>query len=112
VGRGFKTMYAMVEIKGKQYKAVKDGLLTVDLLAEEKGAKVSFDSVLLYRGEKDVKIGAPYVKGAKVSAVVQDHIKGDKIVVYKYKRRKDYQRKQGHRQNYTLIRVQDLSLKA
>ena len=100
-------MYALVEFKGKQYKAEKGALLKVDRIDAEKGAAVDIDSVLLVSGDK-VSVGTPYVKGAKVTAVVEDHGKGDKIIVFKYMPKKDYRRKQGHRQQYSLIRVQDI----
>ncbi len=103
-------MYAMVEILGKQYKAEKGGLLKVDKIDAEEGKALEFDSVLLYRGDDAISVGAPYVKGAKVSAVVEGHGKDAKVIVFKYKRRKDYRRKQGHRQQYSVIRVQDVTL--
>jgi large subunit ribosomal protein L21 len=100
-------MYALVEFKGKQYKAEKGALLKVDRIDAEKGAAVDIDTVLLVSGDK-VSVGTPYVKGAKVTAVVEDHGKADKIIVFKYMPKKDYRRKQGHRQQYSLIRVQDI----
>jgi len=100
----------MVEIQGKQYKAVKGGVLKVDKLDAEEGKTLEFDSVLLYRADDKISVGAPYVKGAKVSAIVEGHRKGTKVIVFKYKRRKDYQKKQGHRQQYSFIRVQDVQL--
>lgn len=100
-------MYALVEIKGKQYKAEKGTVLKVDLLSEEAGSKVEFDSVLL-TSDKEVKIGTPYVENAKVTATVDEHKKDKKILVMKYKRRKGYRRKQGHRQRFTLITVNDI----
>ena len=101
-------MYALVEIKGKQYKAEKGSLLQVDKLEGETGSAVEFDTVLLTSNEGSVSVGDPYVKDAKVSAVIEDHEKGDKVVVIKYKRRKGYRRKQGHRQQYSLIRVNEI----
>jgi large subunit ribosomal protein L21 len=103
-------MYAVVEIKGKQYRAEKGATLKVDLLEGEKGAALSFDSVLLLGGEQ-VSVGAPYVAGAKVTAVLQDHVKGDKIVVFKYKPKKDYRVTQGHRQQYSVIKIEDIVAK-
>ncbi len=102
-------MYAMVEIKGNQYKAEKGELLTVDVVASEKGDVVEFDSVLLLRDDKNLKIGEPYIAGAKVKAVVEDHVRGDKVIVHKYKRRKRYKRTRGHRQHYTVLRVEEIS---
>jgi large subunit ribosomal protein L21 len=100
-------MYALVEFKGKQYKAEKGALLKVDRISADVGSAVAIDSVLLVSGDT-VSVGAPYVKGAKVTAVVENHGKGDKIIVFKYMPKKDYRRKQGHRQQYSLIRIQDI----
>jgi len=100
-------MYALVEFKGKQYKAEKGALLKVDRIAADKGAALDLDKVLLVSGDS-VSVGAPYVAGAKVTAVVEDHGKDPKIIVFKYKSKKDYRRKRGHRQMYSLIRVQDI----
>jgi large subunit ribosomal protein L21 len=100
-------MYALVEFKGKQYKAEKGALLKVDRIDAEKGAALAIDTVLLVSGDS-VSVGAPYVSGAKVTAVVEDHGKDAKIIVFKYKSKKDYRRKRGHRQLYSLIRVQDI----
>ncbi|MDR2102272.1 MAG: 50S ribosomal protein L21 [Treponema sp.] len=103
-------MYALVEFKGKQYKAEKGSVLKVDRIDAEVGQSVDIDSVLLLSGEGDtVTVGAPYVKGAKVSAVVESHGKGKKIIVFKYKPKKDYRRKQGHRQQYSLIKIGDIA---
>jgi large subunit ribosomal protein L21 len=102
-------MYAMVEIQGSQYKAEKGTRLTVQKVTNEKGDVMQFDTVLLLRDEKKISIGEPYVKGAKVKAVVEDHIRGDKITVFKYKRRKRYKRKQGHRQNFSVLRVEEIT---
>ena len=101
-------MYALIEFKGKQYKAEKGALLQVDRIDAEPGSVVDIDSVLLVSGEK-VSVGAPYVQGAKVQAVVESHKKADKIVVFKYKPKKDYRRKQGHRQQYSVIKSQDIA---
>jgi large subunit ribosomal protein L21 len=106
-------MYALIEFKGKQYKAEKGALLKVDLLDAEPGSLLEIDSVLLLsEGAKDgpaqVKVGAPYVAGVKVSAKVESHGKDDKIIVFKYKPKKDYRRKQGHRQKYSIIKIEDI----
>jgi len=100
-------MYAVVEFNGKQYRAEKGALLQVDRFDAEKGAAVSLDKVLLLGGES-VKVGAPYVAGASVKATVQDEVKGEKIIVFKYKPKKDYRRKTGHRQRYTLLKVEEI----
>ena len=100
-------MYALMEFKGKQYKAEKGATLQVDKIDAEPGQAVDIDSVLLVSGDK-VTVGAPYVQGAKVQAVLENHKKGDKIIVFKYKSKKDYRRKKGHRQEYSVIRIQDI----
>jgi large subunit ribosomal protein L21 len=102
-------MYALVEIKGKQYKAEKDALLKVDKLDTEPGAVVDINSVLLVSGDT-VAVGAPYVSGAHVSAVVEGHGKGKKIIVFKYKPKKDYRRKKGHRQQYSILKIKDITV--
>ena len=101
-------MYALVEYKGKQYKAEKDALIQVDNIDAEKGTVIEIDTVLLVSNEGSVSVGAPYVKGAKVKAVVEDSIRDKKVIVYKYKSKKDYHRTIGHRQQYTTIRVQEI----
>jgi large subunit ribosomal protein L21 len=100
-------MYAVVEINGKQYRAEKGATLTVDRFDAEKGAALSLDKVLLLSGDT-VKVGSPYVAGAAVKAVVKEEVKGEKIVVFKYKPKKDYRRKTGHRQRYTVLTVEDI----
>jgi large subunit ribosomal protein L21 len=101
-------MYALVEFKGKQYKAEKGALLKVDKIDAEPGTAVSIDTVLLVSGDS-VKVGNPYVNGAKVSATVESHGKDGKIIVFKYKPKKDYRRKQGHRQQFSIIKIGDIS---
>lgn len=101
-------MYALFEIGGKQYKAEKEKLVQVDLVDKEVGEEISFDSVLLLSDNENVKIGTPYVKGGQVKAVVEDHIKDKKVIIYKFKRRKSYRRKQGHRQQYSVLKIKDI----
>jgi len=101
-------MYALVEFKGKQYKAEKGALLKVDLIDAEPGTAITIDTVLMVSGDS-VQVGSPYVNGAKVSAVVEAHEKDDKIIVFKYKPKKDYRRKQGHRQKYSIIKIESIS---
>ncbi len=101
-------MYALVEYKGKQYKAEKGAVLTVDKLDAEKGAKIDIDSVLLVSDGDKISVGAPYVKGAKVQIVVEDSFRDKKVIVFKYKPKKDYHRTIGHRQPYTNVRVEDI----
>jgi large subunit ribosomal protein L21 len=102
-------MYALVEIKGKQYKASEGALLKVDQFDTEAGKQVEFDSVLLVSDDKRVQVGQPYVKGAKVKAVVEEHGRDRKILVFKYKKRKNYRRKRGHRQRFSLLRVKEIT---
>ncbi|MBQ9909697.1 MAG: 50S ribosomal protein L21 [Treponema sp.] len=103
-------MYALFEYKGKQYKAEKDALIQVDKIEAEDGAKIDIDSVLLVSDGDKISVGAPYVKGAKVSAVVENSFRDRKVLVFKYKSKKDYHRLIGHRQEYTNIRVKDITL--
>jgi large subunit ribosomal protein L21 len=102
-------MYALVDIKGKQYKVEKGSLIKIDRLSNETGDKVEFDSVLLISDKDNVKVGKPFLKGVKIEATVEDHTLDKKLIVYKYKKRKGYRKKQGHRQKYTLIKVQDIT---
>ncbi len=101
-------MYVLVEIKGKQYKVEKGSTLTVDKLKNEIGDEVEFESVLLKSDESGVYVGTPYLNNIKVKAKVKEHIKGKKITIFKYKRRKDYRKKQGHRQPYSVLEVEEI----
>jgi large subunit ribosomal protein L21 len=100
-------MYAVVEVQGKQYRAEKGAVIRVDRMAGEAGAAVDIGSVLLVSGDT-VRIGTPYVQGASVKATIKDQVKGDKIIVFKYKSKKNYRRTQGHRQQYTVLQVEDI----
>lgn len=102
-------MYAIVDIAGQQFKVEKDRKLFVHRLKEEEGAVVSFDKVLLIDNEGSVKVGSPYVEGASVKATVLTHLKGDKVIVFKKKRRKGYTKKNGHRQYLTQIQIQEIA---
>ena len=101
-------MYALVEFKGKQYRAETGALLKVDKIDAEPGSALDIDTVLLLSGDT-VTVGSPYVAGAKVGATVESHGKDPKIVVFKYKPKKDYRRKQGHRQQYSVIKIGEIS---
>ena len=101
-------MYALVEFKGKQYKVEKGASLKVDLIDAEPGTKLDIDTVLLVSGDT-VTVGSPYVAGAKVSATVESHGKDDKIIVFKYKPKKDYRRTQGHRQRFSIISIGEIT---
>lgn len=102
-------MYAIVEIAGHQYKVQKDQQVFVNRLGEEEGAKITFDSVLLVDKDGDVQVGAPAVSGAKVTAQVERHLKGDKVLVFKKKRRKGYQKMNGFRASLTEIKITGIS---
>ena len=101
-------MYAIVDIAGKQFKVQKDQKLYVHRLQEEEGKDVSFDRVLLVDNDGKVKVGTPNVKGASVEAKVLQHLKGDKVIVFKKKRRKGYKVRNGHRQYLTQIQIADI----
>lgn len=103
-------MYAIVEIAGQQFKVEKDQKVFVHRLAQEEGVQVDFDKVLMIDQDGKVKIGAPVVKGAKVTAKVLSHLRGDKVKVFKKKRRKGYQTLNGHRQDLTQIQIEEISL--
>ncbi|GAB6090378.1 50S ribosomal protein L21 [Spirochaeta dissipatitropha] len=98
-------MYAIIELNGKQYKAEKGKVLEVDRLSHEAGSALTIDNVVMLREDEKVTWGTPYVAGAKVSATVEDTYKGKKIIVFKYKRRKNYARKQGSRPTFTRLRI-------
>lgn len=98
-------MYAIVEIAGQQFKVQKDQRVFVHRLDAEEGSSVSFDRVLLTDDKGKVKVGAPAIKGAEVSAKVEKHLKGDKVIVFKKKRRKGYAKKNGHRQYLTELTI-------
>jgi large subunit ribosomal protein L21 len=97
--------YAVVETGGKQYRVKAGDTLTVELLAGEAGQTVELGPVLALSDGQDLKIGAPLVAGAKVSAEIVKHIRGEKVVAFKKKRRKGYKRKVGHRQELTVVKV-------
>jgi large subunit ribosomal protein L21 len=101
-------MYALVEFKGKQYKAETGALIKVEKVDAEPGTALDIDTVLLLSGDT-VTVGNPYVKGAKVRATVESHGKDKKIIVFKYKPKKDYRRKQGHRQQYSIIKIGEIA---
>lgn len=104
-------MYAIVEIAGQQFKVEKDQQIFVHRLEEKEGSKVAFDNVLLIDNNGKVNVGAPAIAGASVSAKVLEHLKGDKVIVFKKKRRKGYKVKNGHRQFLTKIQIEAISEK-
>ena len=101
-------MYAIVDIAGKQFKVVKDQQIFAPKLSGEAGDKVEFDQVLLVDDDGKVKVGSPTVKGAKVSGKIVEHLRGDKVIVFKKKRRKGYKVKNGHRQDYTKLLIEEI----
>ncbi len=103
-------MYVIVEIAGQQFKAEKGRKLYVHRLKGEEGSSLSFDKVLLTDNDGQVKVGAPVVEGASVNAKILKHLKDDKVLVFKKKRRKGYQVKNGHRQFLTQILVEDITV--
>jgi len=98
-------MYAVIETGGKQYRVNEGDIIRVEKLPAEVGSDIKFEKVLLVGSGEDVKVGMPLVDGAKVTGKVVEQDRGKKIVVFKMKRRKNYRRKQGHRQDYTGVRI-------
>ena len=105
-------MYAVIRTGGKQYKVAQGDVITVEKLAGEAGEAVTFDQVLALGGEGGLSVGTPVLDGASVQAEVVEQTRGDKIIVFKKKRRKNYRRKRGHRQYLTVLRVTDILAKA
>ncbi|UUV21592.1 50S ribosomal protein L21 [Flavobacterium sp. CBA20B-1] len=103
-------MYAIVEIAGQQFKVSKDQKVYVNRLATEEGANVTFDKVLLVDNAGTVTLGAPAITGASVGAKVLKHLQGDKVIVFKKKRRKGYKKKNGHRQALTQIVIEGINI--
>jgi large subunit ribosomal protein L21 len=101
-------MYALIEFKGKQYRAEAGSTLKVDKIDAEPGTALDIDTVLLTSGDT-VTVGSPYVNGAKVSATVESHGRDRKIIVFKYKPKKDYRRKRGHRQQFSVIKIGEIT---
>jgi large subunit ribosomal protein L21 len=102
-------MYAIVEIAGQQFKVSKDQKVFVHRLAAEEGNKVSFDKVMLLDDNGTITIGAPAIEGASVEVKVLKHLKGEKVIVFKKKRRKGYKKKNGHRQSFTQIVIESIA---
>jgi len=101
-------LYAVIRTGGKQYKVQEGEVLKLEKLAAEVGETVEFDQILAVKTDGELKIGTPYVEGAKVTAKVLEQGKGKKIVVFKYKPKKNYRRKQGHRQPFTSVRIEKI----
>ena len=100
-------MYAIIKTGGKQYKVTEGDKLQVEKLDAKVGSKVIFDEVVAVGGDK-LKVGTPFVAGYTVEAKVLEHGKGEKLVIYKYKAKKDYRRKNGHRQPYTMVKITEI----
>ena len=105
-------MYAIIESCGKQYKVAEGDVVFFEKLDAEEGKKVTFDKVILVSNDKKVEVGAPYVKGIKVEGKVVSHGKAKKIIVFKMKAKKNYRRKQGHRQPYTKVEITKIKMPA
>ncbi len=101
-------MYAIVEIAGQQFKVTQGKEVYVNRLQGEEGSKVSFDKVLLVENEGTTKVGAPTVAGANVEATIVEHLKGEKVIVFKKKRRKGYQKSNGHRQYLSKVKIDNI----
>lgn len=100
-------MYAVIETGGKQYMVSPGDKILVELTDEKKG-KISFGKVLLIRDEENIKIGNPYIKGASIKGKVLDKVKSKKVIIFKKKRRKQYKRTKGHRQNYLQVLIEEI----
>jgi large subunit ribosomal protein L21 len=101
-------MYAIVDIAGKQFKVAKDQYIYAPKMEGEAGANVSFDKVLLLDNNGSVEVGAPTVSGVKVSGKILEHVKGNKVIIFKKKRRKGYAVKNGHRQQFTKVQIESI----
>ncbi|WP_416899193.1 MAG: 50S ribosomal protein L21 [Minwuia sp.] len=102
-------MHAVIKTGGKQYRVAEGDVLQIETLQGEPGSTVAFDEVLAVGDGADMKVGTPLVDGAKVEAEILDHTRGEKIIIFKKKRRQGYRRKLGHRQNLTVVRIGAIS---
>ncbi|MGB0848111.1 MAG: 50S ribosomal protein L21 [Thiolinea sp.] len=102
-------MYAVIATGGKQYRVAQGDVIQVEKLDAEEGASIDFDNVLMVGEGEDVKIGAPYVEGSKVTATVTSQMRGEKIEIMKFRRRKHHQKKTGHRQYLTQIEINEIT---
>jgi len=103
-------MYAIIETGGKQYRVEKDTVLSIEKIEGEKQGKVTFDRVLMTSQEGRVKVGAPTVEGARVTAEILDQYKNDKVIAFKKRRRHGYQRTRGHRQRLTRVKITEIQI--
>jgi large subunit ribosomal protein L21 len=102
-------MYAVIETGGKQYRVTEGQSIKVEKLEAEAGSSIDLDKVLMVADGENIKVGAPYVKGGKVTATIKSHGRGKKIHIIKFRRRKHYQKEQGHRQSYTELQITGIS---
>lgn len=102
-------MYAIIKTGGKQYRVNEGDVIWVEKLPTAEGEKVSFDEVLLIGGDGEIKTGAPVISGASVEGTVLKNGKAKKVIVFKYKPKKDYRKKQGHRQPYTQVKIEKIN---
>jgi len=109
VRKKIRDMYAVVDIAGKQFKVTKDQEIYAPLMEVEEGSTVNFDKVMLVDNDGKIQVGSPLVKGIKVTAKVMGHVKGEKVIVFKKKRRKGYKVKNGHRQDFTKLLINNIS---
>jgi large subunit ribosomal protein L21 len=105
-------MYAVIETGGKQYRVSEGDVLSVERISATAGDKVVIDKVLLYSDGENVKVGNPYIEGAKVEAELVENGKGEKVIIFKFKSKKDYRKKQGHRQPYSMLKIESIGVNA
>lgn len=102
-------MYAIIETGGKQYQVEEGKSIFVEKLNVEEGAKISFDRVLLVSNDGDIKVGSPVVEGAKVEGTVEQQGRGKKVIIFKFKAKKNYRKKKGHRQPFTKVKIESIT---
>ena len=108
--KGGLQMYAIVEVGAKQYSVKKDDVIEVERQEIAEGKEIKLDKVLLVSDDAKIEVGQPYLKDVKVAALVLSHTKGPKIISYKYRRRKTYHRKKGHRQSLTMLKIKEIAI--
>jgi large subunit ribosomal protein L21 len=104
-------MYAIVEVAGQQFLVEKKDEIFVHRLEGEAGSKVEFDDVLLIDDKGKVSVGKPHVEGSKITGKIIDHVRGDKVIVFKKRRRKGFQKETGHRQDFTKVLIENIAVK-